>query len=58
MDLKLKQNLTREDITNLLKSIGKPGENRDKKIIAVAELNKQNFQQVKLEDSLESYEAF
>lgn len=56
--LKLKQNLTRQEIAELLASIGKPGEKREEKIAAVSELNKQNFQHIKLEDSLNSYEEF
>ena len=56
--LKLKQNLTRQDIAELLASIGKPGEKQEEKIAAVSELSKQNFQNIKLEDSLNSYEEF
>lgn len=58
MELKTKPNLTREDIAQLLASIGKPGEKREEKINAVKELEKQNFQNIKLEDSLASYEEW
>lgn len=57
-ELKLKQNLTRSDIADLLKSIGGPGEKRDEKVAAVTELDKQNPQGIKLEESLNSYEDF
>lgn len=53
--LKLQPKITRQDVADLLKSIGKPGEKREEKIIAVRELDKQNFQGIKLEDSLNSY---
>lgn len=56
--LKTKPNLTRQDITDLLKSIGKPGEKREEKIAAVKQLSRANFQQVDLSASLNSYEAF
>lgn len=56
--LKAKPNLTREDIAQLLKSIGKPGEKRTEKTEAVKQLSRANFQQVDLSASLNSYEAF
>lgn len=56
--LKVKPNLNRQDIADLLKSIGKPGEKRDEKIAAVKELDKQNSQGIDLSDSLNSYEAY
>lgn len=57
-DLKLKPKITRTDIAQLLKSIAIPGEKRDEKYKAVQELEKRNTQQVKLEDSLASYEEW
>lgn len=56
--LKTKQMITRQDIADLLASIGKPGEKHDEKYAAVVELEKQNSQGVKLEDSLASYEQW
>lgn len=58
MDLKTKDKITRTDIAELLKSISKPGEKREEKIKAVKELDKSNFQGIKLEDSLNSYSEF
>lgn len=58
MDLKQKQNLTRQDIADLLVSIGAPGEKRDEKYKAVQELEKKNTQDINLEDSLASYEQW
>lgn len=58
MDLKSKPKLTREDIASLLSSIGSPGEKQEEKISAVKELEKQNFQGIRLEDSLNSYQEF
>lgn len=57
-DLKLKQNLTRQDIADLLASLGAPGENQDAKIAAVKELNKENSQGIPLQNSLTSYSEF
>lgn len=57
-DLKLKPQITRTDIAELLSSIGKPGDKRDEKYKAIQELERQNNQQIKLEDSLASYEEF
>lgn len=56
--LKVKNSVTREDIANLLASIGKPGEKRAEKIAAVAQLGHANSQGIKVEDALNSYEAF
>lgn len=56
--LKAKPNLTRQDISDLLKSIGKPGEKREEKIAAVKQLSRANFQQVDLSASLASYGEF
>lgn len=58
MDLKSKPNLTRTDVAELLKSIGEPGEKRDEKYKAVQELERQNGQNIKLEDSLASYTEY
>lgn len=56
--LKLQQQISRTDIARLLKFIGKPGEKRDEKIAAVKELDRQNFQGIRLEDGLNSCEEF
>lgn len=56
--LKAKPNLTRQDIADLLRSIGKPGEKREEKIEAVKQLSRANFQQVDLAASLASYGEF
>lgn len=58
MDLKSKHPITRQDIADLLVSIGGPGEKRQEKIQAVRDLGKTNFQSIKLEDSLESYSEY
>lgn len=58
MELKSKPKITRQDITDLLKSIAPPGEKREEKTTAVAELDKKNFQGIYLHESLNSYEAF
>ena len=57
-ELKAKRKITRDDIEQLLASIGKPGENHQEKIDAVKELNKANNQGIKLEDTLESFRGF
>lgn len=56
--LKAKPNLTRTDISDLLASIGKPGEKREEKMATVKQLSRANFQQVDLAASLNSYETF
>lgn len=56
--LKTKQNLTRQDIAELLASIGKPGEKREEKVAAVKQLSRANFQQIDLAASLNSYEEY
>lgn len=56
--LKAKQTLTRQDIAELLASIGKPGEKREEKTAAVKQLSRANFQQIDLAASLNSYEQF
>ena len=58
MDLRNKDSISREDIMNLLKSLGAPGENRELKRQAVIDLNKENFQGISLVDDLESYEDY
>lgn len=56
--LKLKPELTRQDISDLIKSVGPPGEKRDEKIAAVKQLSRANFQQIDLSASLNSYLEF
>lgn len=58
MDLKSKPQISRQDIADLLKSIGEPGEKLDEKTTAVRELEKKNFQDIMLHDSLLSYSEF
>ena len=50
--------LTRLDIAQLLASLGEPGENREQKIETIKQLNLSNFQQVPLEETLDSYQEF
>lgn len=57
-ELKSKPILTRQDIEDLLASIGGPGEKRDEKIAAVKELGKSNFQGIGMEHSLADYGAW
>jgi hypothetical protein len=57
-ELKTKQNLTRSDITELLKSIGKPGQKRTEKEEAVKSLELSNSQNVGVHETLESYSEF
>lgn len=57
-ELRNKDQITRQDITDLLESIGKPGKKRDKKLEAVKQLNRENFQGIRLEDDIESYPAY
>ena len=54
-ELKQKKTLTRSDIAQLLASIGKPGAKREQKKEAVRSLGKTNYQQYKLELTLDSY---
>lgn len=56
--IKKQKSITRTDIAILLASIGEPGEKREEKRNAVTELGKQNTQNIKLEDSLASYEEW
>lgn len=56
--LKTQSQISRTNIANLLKSIGKPGEKREEKITAVSQLDRKNTQNIKLEDSLASYEEW
>lgn len=58
MDLRNKDQITREDIKQLLQSIGKPGEKRDEKRKQVILLGKENFQGIGLEEDLQSYPEF
>ncbi len=57
-ELKTKSKITREDIANLLKEIGEPGQMQDVKRETVAELNKANFQGIKLETTIEEYQEY
>lgn len=54
-ELKIKPDLTRQDIADLLKSIGAPGEKRDEKLEAVKQLGKINRQGHGLELTLDGY---
>lgn len=49
---------TRADIAALLKSIGAPGKNRDKKLQAVKDLELKNNQGHAVELTLETYSEF
>jgi hypothetical protein len=57
-ELKNKQGLSREDIGQLLKTVGKPGTKQDEKKAAIASLGKTNFQGIGLEESLIDYSEF
>lgn len=57
-ELKTKPNLDRQDISDLLTSIGEPGEKRDEKLAAVQELELSNGQGISLESTLDSYGAY
>lgn len=57
-DLRNKDQITREDIKELLESIGRPGEFRGEKRLVIAELNKENFQGIRLEEDIESYPEY
>lgn len=57
-DMKNKPNLTRVDIAELLKSIGKPGEKRDEKIAALKSLGRKNRQGHGIELTVESYQEY
>lgn len=56
--LKAKKKLTRNDIAELLKSLGEPGENREIKLEAVKQLTVSNFQGVRLESIVEDYQEY
>lgn len=57
-DLRNKDQITREDIKELLESIGRPGDKQDEKRKALIDLNKENFQGIRLEEDIESYPEF
>lgn len=57
-DLKDKPIIYREDIAELLASIGAPGEKQDEKTKAVKSLGKENSQKIGLEETLHSYKEF
>ena len=50
--------VTREDLAQLLASIGKPGKKREEKLAAVKALNVQNSQGHDLSLTLESFQEF
>jgi len=58
MDAEVKPVVTRQDLADLLASIGKPGENREEKLTAVAALNKQNIQGHDVTGTLESFAEY
>lgn len=53
-----KTKFTRQDISEILKSIGAPGEKHKEKIEAVQKLGLKNVQGYGVELTLEGYEAF
>lgn len=57
-ELKTKKPLTREDIANLLATIGKPGKNLVEKEAAVTALGKFNFQGISVQESLKDYSEY
>lgn len=56
--LKKQRKVTRQDISDMLASIGAPGENREEKLTALASLNKQNRQGHDIQLTAESYETY
>lgn len=55
MDAEVKQIVTRQDLADLLTSIGRPGENREEKLAAVGAFNKQNRQGHDILTTVESF---
>lgn len=55
---KNKPDLSREDVADILKSIGKPGEKQDEKIATITQLGKANFQGHNIALALTSYPEF
>lgn len=56
--LKNKRQITRDDITKLLKSIGKPGDKQEEKIAAVKSLERKSRQGYDVSETLHSYKEF
>jgi hypothetical protein len=56
--LKKQRKITRDDISALLASLGKPGDNREAKLEAMRSLNRHNKQGHGIEMTAESYQAF
>lgn len=54
-ELKTKENVTREDIASLLKSIAPPGKKQGEKIKAIRAVGGKNFQGQLVELTLNSY---
>lgn len=57
-DLKNRPQISREDIENLLATIGKPGEKQEEKIEAVKSLGRTNRQGFNISETLHSYSGF
>jgi len=57
-ELKVKKDITRDDIEELLKSIGETGVKRQEKIDTVKQLNQVGGNGIRLEQTLESYRNF
>lgn len=57
-ELKAKSTISREDIGQLLSSIGEPGKKQDEKIKVVRSLERSNRQGHGIEVTLESYSEF
>lgn len=55
---KPKAQINRQDISDLLKSIGKPNQKKREKIEAIRELGLKNLQGVDVADVIEEYEEF
>lgn len=58
MDVAPKEIRTRQDISDLFVSLGKPGENQEAKLNALAKLNKQNRQGHDIVLTAETYETY
>lgn len=57
-ELKKKGKLTRQDVADLLTSLGEPGKNREEKLGAIRELSKKNGQGFSIEMTLDSYQEY
>lgn len=57
-DLQKQSKITRQDISDLLTSIGKPGEKQNEKLQVLQDLGKKNRQGYDLSVTAETYQEF